>query len=94
MIICAAIQVQFERNGRKVETVIHGLRHANCWETMAALGIPGEHTEVEGFIDDKDRFLDRYDAFAHALECGQLPVTVRTHKAEQRETQLYSEDLY
>lgn len=55
MIICAAIQVRFERNGRKVETVIHGLRHANCWETMAALGMPGEHTEVEGFIDDKNR---------------------------------------
>ena len=29
MIICVAIQVQFERNGRKGETVIHGLRHAN-----------------------------------------------------------------
>ena len=94
MIICAAIQVQFERNGRKVETVIHGLRHANCWETMATLGIPVQHTEEEGFVDHENRFLNRYDAFAHALECGQLPATVRTHKAEQRETQLYSEDLY
>lgn len=94
MIICAAIQVQFVQNGRKVETVIHGLRHANCWETMAALGVPAERKEVEGFIDDKNRFLDRCDAFSHALECGQLPETVRIHKAEHRENQLYSEDLY
>lgn len=94
MIICAAILIQFERNGRQVETVIHGLRHSNCWETMAALGIPAQHTEVEGFIDHKNRFLDRYDAFTHALECGQLPATVITHKAEKREIQLYSEDLY
>ena len=94
MIICAAIQIQFERNGRQIEAVICGLRHANCWETMAALGIPAERKEVEGFIDDKDCFLDRYNAFAHALECGQLPATVRVHKAEQRENQLYSEDLY
>jgi len=94
MIICAAIQVQFERKGRKVETVIQGLRHANCWETMAVLGIPAERMEVEGFIDDKGHFLDRCDAFSHALECGQLPATVRIHKAEQRENHLYSEDLY
>lgn len=94
MIICAAIQIQFERNGRQVETVIYGLRHANCWETMAVLGVPAQHTEVEGFIDDKNRFLDRCDAFTHALECGQLPVAVHTHKAENREIQLYSEDLY
>lgn len=94
MIICAAIQIQFERNGRQVETVICGLRHSNCWETMAVLGVPAQHAEVEGFIDDKNRFLDRYDAFAHALECGQLPETVRIHKADHRENQLYSEDLY
>lgn len=94
MIICAAIQVQFERDGRNVETVIQGLRHANCWETMAALGVPAQHTEVEGFIDHENRFWDRYDAFIHALECGQIPVAVRTHKAENREIQLYSEDLY
>ena len=56
MIICAAIQVQFERDGRNVETVIQGLRHANCWETMAALGVPAQHTEVEGFVDHENRF--------------------------------------
>lgn len=49
MTIFAAIQVQFERNGKTVEKVIHGLRHANCWETMAALGIPAERKEVKFF---------------------------------------------
>lgn len=95
MIICAAIKVPFERGGRPVETVIHGLRHANCWELMADMGIQANRTEVvEGFIDSQNRFLDRYDAFNHALICGQLPATVRACKAERGERQLYSEDLY
>lgn len=37
------------------------------------------------FIDDKNRFPDRCDAFTHALECGRLPAAVRIRKAEQRE---------
>ena len=95
MIICAAIKVQMERGGRSVETVIHGLRHANCWELMADMGIQANPTEVvEGFVDSQDRFLNRYDAFNHALECGQLSATVRDCKAERGERQLYSEDLY
>lgn len=50
MFICAAIQVQFERNGKKVEKVIHGLRHANCREAMAALRIPAERKEVDSIV--------------------------------------------
>ena len=95
MIICAAIKPQIVRNGKPHETVIHGLRHANCWELMADMGIRATYEEVtEGFIDNQNRFLDRYDAFSHALECGQLPATVRECKREKGERQLYSEDLY
>ena len=56
MIICAAIQIQFERNGRQVEAVICGLRHSNCWETMAALGIPAERKEVEASLKNDARY--------------------------------------
>ncbi len=95
MIVCAAILVRIERKGRTVETVIHGLRHANCWELMADMGIRATREEVvEGFVDSQNRFLDRYDAFSHALECGQLPATVREYKREKGERELYSEDLY
>ncbi len=74
--------------------MIQGLHHANCWETIAALRVPAQLAEMEGFVDHENRFGGRYDAFIHALECGQLPATVRIHKAEQRENQLYSEDLH
>ena len=90
MIICAAIKVS---TGTK-EIVVPGLRHANCWELMADLGVPAKREEVEGFIDHTGAFLDRYEAFDHALMCGQLSDTTRTAKAEKREIILWSEDLY
>ena len=94
MIICAAIQLQYQRNGNTIKTVVPGLRHSNCHELMADLGVPSNRNEIEGFIDNKGNFLDRYDAFCHALECGQLSDTVRVYKAERGERQLFSEDLY
>lgn len=39
-------------------------------------------------------FLDRLDAFEHALQCGQLSDTTRTEKASRQERVLFSEDLY
>lgn len=94
MIICAAIQITFNRSGKPVEAVVPGYRHGNCWELMATLGVPADREEVEGFLNHKGEFLDRYDAFDHALQCGQLSDTTRTTKAEKGERQLYSEDLY
>lgn len=94
MIICAAISVKFNRNGKTVEAVIPGLRHGSCWELMAALGVPGDRQEVEGFLNHKGEFLDRYGAFAHALACGQLSDTTLTSKQERREVALFSEDIY
>ena len=94
MIICAAIQISFSRSGKTVKAVVPGYRHGNCWELMATLGVPADRQEVEGFLDHQGHFLDRYDAFDHALQCGQLSDTTRTAKAEKGERQLYSEDLY
>lgn len=94
MILCAAIQITFTRAGKLVEAVVPGYRHGNVWELMATLGVPAERQEVEGFIDHHGNFLDRYEAFDHALQCGQLSDTTLTSKCERRERQLYSEDLY
>lgn len=94
MIICAAIQVTFQRTGKPVEVVIPGWRHSSCWELMAALGVPTDRQEVEGFIDHNGAFLDRLDAFEHALQCGQLSDTTRREKASRQERVLFSEDFY
>jgi len=94
MIICAAIRVRFVRDNTLVDAVIPGLRHSDCWELMAALRVPKEREEVEGFIDNKGAFLDRYKAYEHALACGQISDTTRTAKEEKGERGLFSEDLY
>ena len=94
MIICAAIFVKFVRNGKTVEAVIPGHRHGSVWELMATLQVPTNRKETEGFIDHTGAFLDRHDAFDHALMCGQLSDTTRMAKAERRERALFSEDLY
>ena len=94
MIICAAVKIQYQKNGQTVEAVVPGLRHGDARDLMATLGVPIHREEVDGFITHTGAFLDRYDAFDHALMCGQLSDTTRAAKAAQGERQLYSEDLY
>lgn len=94
MILCAAIQVEFEQAGQNVQAVIAGHRHGSCWELINIFGVPASRQETEGFLNHQGEFLDRYDAFEHALQCGQLSDTTLTAKAERGERQLYSEDLY
>ena len=47
--------------------------------------------EVEGFLNHKGEFLDRYEAYAHALMCGQLSDTTLHTKFLERI--LFSEDI-
>ena len=94
MIICAAIRIKFARNNQTIETVITGLRHANCHDLMADLAVPLQRQEEDGFITHTGEFLDRYQAFDHALMCGQISDTVREHKSDKGERQLFSEDIY
>ena len=96
MILCAAIKVAFERDGREVAVVIPGFRHGIIWELMDELQLPpkSKRKEIEGFIDNNGEFLDRFDAFYHAKMCGQLSATVLTYKTEHFENELFSEDLY
>lgn len=94
MILCAAIKTIFARDGEKITVVIPGCRHVDVWQLMVELRISREREEVEGFIDHEGNFLDRYDAFEHAVMCGQVSRTTLEHKESHFELQLYSEDIY
>ena len=91
MILFSAIKVTV--NGNK--SVVPGYRHSDCYELLSKLHVVYFAGDVtEGFIDNKGNFLDRYDAFEHAVNCGQLSRTTLDHKEAHFEVQLYSEDLY
>lgn len=89
MIICAALRI------KGTNTVIGCIRHGNGYSALRDLR-PGIHcTQVEeGFLTDKNVFLNRTEAFIRAVNCGQLSATTRHYKGEQNENELYSEDLY
>lgn len=70
--------------------VFSGWRHPNCLYQMVAItGLrqaeAGE--EVQGFLTNKNRFVDRIEGAEIALKCGQI-------KKLQFGKRLYSEDLY
>lgn len=89
MIICAAIK------DTRTGAVFGGIRHGFIYGYMRDAGItPPKENAIEGFLDSKDNFYDRAEAFKHALECGQLSASTRQCKRDNREIELYSEDLY
>ena len=70
--------------------------HRGCDPRTPALILLGAHDcrKVEGFLNHKGEFLDRLEAFKHALMCGQLSDTTLTSKQERRERILWSDDIY
>lgn len=65
-----------------------GRRHFNCFKQMALLGIKVKKQEnVQGFLTDKDEFLEREEAGKYAIKCGQIKVL-------KWPPLLYSEDLW
>jgi hypothetical protein len=95
-ILCAAIHYLdgnvWLHQPKNVENgfVICGRRHHNCFMTRKIL--VGEHAEhvdnIQGFVTSKDRFLNRKEAYALAIENGQLKEETSEVKA------LVSEDLW
>ena len=90
MIICAALLVE---NENEEQVIVPCYRHGNGYAMLHSLYVEAKVLK-EGFINHNGEFLDRYDAFAHAKECGQLPQSTRWYKEDNRESELYSEDLY
>lgn len=73
MILASAIKYKIEATGKEV--VLCGARHGDVFNQLEALGFKTrkEYEEIEqGFIDHKNNFLTRKEAFEHAKMCGQL----------------------
>ena len=95
MIVCAAIKINFiDLSDEIQEMIICGHRHQNCLYTIAHLSKKWTNWKIQGFINHKGEFLDRKEALAHALECGQLSATHRYYQEDHNIDELYSEDLY
>ena len=73
----------------KTGYVVCGRRHHNCFTTVAMLqGIRKERNtkdEVQGFLTNKDRFVDREEAAQIALVSGQI---------KEPKKRLFSEDVW
>ena len=73
MILAAAIKYYIEETGREV--ILCGARHGNVFIQLEMLGFEPHkgYKEIEqGFIDHKNNFLTREEAFEHAKMCGQV----------------------
>lgn len=72
--------------------VFCGHRHHNCLHMMVAMTGKYQHQageEVQGFLTNLNRFVDRKEAFQIALVANQI-----MDLNDVRGTNLYSEDLY
>ena len=88
MIICAAIK------DTRTNAVFGGIRHGYIYSAMCDAGITPLHEKaIEGFLDEKGNFYDRYVACEIAMTNGQLSATTRQHKRDTGEKELFSEDL-
>ena len=89
MIICAALLI------KNTDAVIGCVRHGFGYSALRELNLNIKASEIEeGFLTDKNVFLNRADAFHHAIASGQLSATTIHYKKQNKEIELYSEDLY
>lgn len=65
-----------------------GKRHCDCFKAAHEAGEPSPRHEVQGFITECGRFVDRKEGARIALECGQIKELGYSDK------ELFSEDLY
>ena len=73
MILASAIKFHIEETNEYV--ILCGSRHGDIFAQLEALGFEahkGYKEIAQGFIDHKNNFLTRKEAFEHAKQCGQL----------------------
>ncbi len=94
MVICAAVRIKKSNGG--TEVTVPCWRHSCAYGMLHDMGLSHHDYEVldEGFITTDNLFLDRKEAYRHALSCGQMPAELRMSKARKNEEELFSEDLY
>ena len=101
-IVCSAIWYKelpnsnFKPKNIDKGIVVAGLRHANCIDIVKSLanlrtvknspdGVGGT---IQGFLTNKNRFVDRIEGAGIALSSGQI------EKLSYSTNELFSEDLY
>lgn len=97
MILASAIKYIIESTGKEV--VLCGARHGDVFKQLEALGFKARkgYKEVEqGFIDHKNNFLTREEAYEHAKMCGQICAKIIDDREEKNHwgKEMISEDLW
>lgn len=95
MIICAAIKLK-QNTLAGTEHIVCGLRHSDCFKTIDKMKADWVMaSKTQGFITHTGEFLDRGQAWVHAIECGQVsPSAQWLHKDNNWPAELVSEDLW
>lgn len=97
MILASAIKYHIDKTDKDV--ILCGARHGNIFSQLKQLGFDERihYKEIEqGFIDHKNNFLTREEAYDHAKMCGQLCEKI-IHEREvdgKFGKQMVSEDLW
>ena len=97
MILASAVKFKIEATGKEV--VLCGARHGDVFKQLHYLGFSARqgYEEIEeGFIDHKNNFLTRKEAFEHAKMCGQICEKIILDRDEKNPfgTNMISEDLW
>lgn len=95
MIICAAIKLK-QNTLAGTEHIVCGLRHGDCFKTIDKMKADWAiASQTQGFITHTGEFLDRGQAWVHAIECGQISLSAQwLHKDNNWPAELVSEDLW
>lgn len=97
MILAAAIK--FHIDGTDSDVVLCGARHGDVFMQLKLLGFKpreGYKEIAQGFIDHKNNFLTREEAYEHAKMCGQICEKIIYEREEKGlfGKQMISEDLW
>ena len=89
MILAAAVKFYIEKTNEEV--ILCGHRHGDIFRQLGSLGFEPQngYKEIEqGFIDDKNNFLTRKEAYLHAIDSWQIEDDGNSC------CELFSEDLW
>ncbi len=93
MIVASAIKV-----GSLVCTMPAPARHHDIIRQMSKQNVHDYSDETQGFINDQGQFMNRRDAYQHALQCGQgtprRDITLNEKPNSYDGPELFSEDLW
>ena len=96
MILAAAIKYRIEKTGKEV--ILCGARHGNVFDQLEALGFEprkGYEEISQGFIDHRNNFLTREEAYEHAKMCGQICAKIIYEREDKGfGKKMISEDLW